>query len=123
MSSSTQHLYYTEITAKRRIGSVSKAVMDIEDTFFSQLHAFVTPWVNITATIMLAVYTFIGSWIVLAIFFVTKDTRMLYLSIVPPIALLANGGVKFWKSHIYKNETYPVLLEGHMKIIRDNPIE
>lgn len=26
-------------------------------------------------------------------------------------------------NHIHKNETYPVLLEGHMKIIRENPIE
>lgn len=123
MSSSTKHLYYTEITARKRIGSVPKAVIDIEDAFFAQLHAFVTPWVNITATTTLVFYTFIGSWIILAFFYAAKDTRMLYLSVIPPLALIMNGGVKFWKSHVYKNETYPVLLEGHMKIIRENPIE
>ena len=123
MSSSTKHLYYTEITARRRIGSVPKAVIDIEDVFFSQLHAFVSPWINIVANIKLAFYMLIGFWILLAFFAKRMGDPILYLAVIPPLMLLIHGGVKFWKSHVYKNETYPTLFEGHMKIIRENPIE
>lgn len=123
MSSSTKHLYYTEITAKRRIGSIPKAVLDIEDAYFSQLHAFVTPWINFKATIKVSFFVFVISWIILAFFYAAKDTDMLYLSIVPPLALLVNGVVTLWKSHVYKTETYPALREGHMKTIQENPVE
>jgi hypothetical protein len=121
-TSSTKHLYYTEITAKRRIGSVPSAVAVIEDAFFEQLHAFVTPWINAIVFIKLAFFSFVGTWFVLAFFFAAKSTDMLYLSVIPPIWMLAFLAMKLWKSYIYKTQTYPALLEQHMRIVRENPI-
>lgn len=126
INSSTVHLYYTELTIKRKIGMIPDAILKIEWDFFENLRLFVSPWVDIYKMIKIAFFSFVISWIILMIYDSQSlhlvSTNIIYLSILPPLAIITYLAQKLWSSYMYKNHTYPEKLQNYMEIIKSNTI-
>ncbi len=85
---------------------VPDAILKIEGDFFENLRLFVSPWVDIYKMIKITFFSFIITWIPLAIF-ASRSTDLIYLSILPPLAVITYLVQKLWSSYMYKTHTYP----------------
>lgn len=126
IDASTIHHYYTELTIKRKIGMVPDAILKIEWDFFENLRLFTSPWINTFKMIKIAFFSFVISWIILMIYDSQSlhlvSTNIVYLSILPPLAIITYLAQKLWSSYMYKTHTYPEKLQNYMEIIKSNPI-